>query len=177
MERSTDSCARAFEPSPDVAWSEIYDELRRLAAVHLRRERAGHTLQATALVHEAYLRLAHCGALAPAEREHLFALASTTIRRILVDHARARAARSDGLPRLEPADERTRSRELELLELDEALHELARLNPRQARVVKLRHFGALSIDDCARVLGVSPRTVDSLWSAARAWLARRLRAG
>jgi len=156
----------------------VYEELRRLAAVQLARERSGHTLQPTALVHEAYLRLSRHDRLCWQGRTHFFALAALTMRRILVSHARARRAakRGSGGPpvtlreeeRVEPA------RSVDLLALDEALAALERLDPRQCRIVELRYFGGLTVEETAAELGLSPATVKLDWSLARAWLFRRL---
>lgn len=159
----------------------LYAELRRLAGQHLRRERSGHTLQPTALAHEAWMRLAGSQNLdRPADdRARFLAAASVTIRRVLVDHARSRATAKRGgrwarveveLPQASPVDP------IDLLALDEALAELTALHPRQAQVVELRFFGGLSGDETAELLGVSPRTVDGDWRVARAWLATRLSA-
>lgn len=155
----------------------VYAELRRQAAAYLRRERPDHTLAATALVHEAYLRLV--GQEAPfANRAHFFALAASMMRRVLVDHARARAAAKRPRPELQvtiddamPAEE---PRALELLGLDRALVELAAFDPRQARLVELRYFGGLTATETAAVMEVSPTTVKREWNLARAWLYRRL---
>lgn len=160
----------------------LYQELRRLAAQHLRRERAGHTLQPTALAHEAWLRLSCSpqltGRLEPPDgRARFLAAAAVTIRRVLVDHARSRATAKRGgrwvRVEVEPAVQPPGA-PLDMLALDEALSELAALHPRQGRVVELRFFGGLSGDETARLIGVSPRTVDGDWRVARAWLAARL---
>ncbi len=158
----------------------VYAELRRRAAARLRRERPGHTLHPTDLVHETYLRLCAQDS-AWQNREHFFGIASQLMRRILVDHARARAAakRGPGLrvtlapgggrePAVGPAAP-------DLLDLDSALVELAALDERQARLVELRFFGGLGIDEAADVLGVSRATANREWQVARAWLYRRLK--
>lgn len=157
----------------------IYDELRALAAARLRNERLGHTLQPTALVHEAYLRLAGQTRAVFRDRDHFFAVAAEALRRVLVDYARARQAgkrRAEG-PRLtlasEPGAEDARE-ELDLIELDDALTRLAARSERQARVVELRYFAGLSVDETAAVLGVSEGTVKGDWRVARAWLEREL---
>ena len=156
----------------------VYQDLRALARSHLRRERAGHTLQATALVHEAFFKL--LGQRSPwHNREQFFAVASRIMRRVLVDHARARAAMKRGAdaPRIELEDSlavASEARSLDLLDLDRALERLAALEPRLARVVELRYFGGLSVEEAARVLECSDRTVKRDWSFARAWLLREL---
>jgi RNA polymerase sigma factor (TIGR02999 family) len=158
------------------AWTDIYDELRAIAAAQLRREGSGHTLQATALANEAYVRLVRRTELVGESRNHLLAAAALTIRRILVDHARhkRRLARVAGqTPEL--ALDAPEEAPVDWVALDEALTALAKLHERQARIVELKHFGGLTVDQCARVLGVSARTIDAEWAAARAWLARALR--
>lgn len=157
----------------------VYDELRRIAAAYLARERSDHTLQPTALVNEAFVRLAG-QAGAPVEgRAHFRALASQAMRRILVDHARARfaARRDERVVTLSGVPEDGDDGAVDLLGLDSALTRLASLNPRQARVVELRFFGGLEIEEVANELGVSPRTVNGDWRVARAWLGRELTAG
>jgi RNA polymerase sigma factor (TIGR02999 family) len=154
----------------------VYAELRRRAAGHLRRERRGHTLRPTDLVHETYLRL--CGQ-DPAwrNREQLFGVASQLMRRILVDHARMRAALKRGGVRVTLAEDMAASptAEPDLLDLDAALEELAALDERQVRLVELRFFGGLAIEEAARVLGVSVATANRDWVTAKAWLFRRLK--
>lgn len=159
----------------------VYDELRRIAAVHLQGERAGHSLQATAIVHEAYLQLASRSALRWPSRAHFYAFAAHLIRRILVDHARARhsAKRGGRLQRL-PLSEiddlpATAAPSPDLLALDEALSALGALDARKAAVVELRFFGGLSLDETAAQLGISAETVGREWRRARAWLFDRLR--
>lgn len=155
----------------------VYDELRRQAARYLRRERAGHSLQPTALVHEVYLRLAG-QPVAWQNRAHFFAVAAQAMRHILVDHARRRAAvrRGGDQTRVVLADEVAApgGRELELLALDRCLNELAALDEQQARMVELRFFGGLSIEEAAEVLGISAATVKREWNLAKAWLYRCL---
>jgi RNA polymerase sigma factor (TIGR02999 family) len=155
----------------------IYPELRKLAQMHFRNERPGHVLQPTALVSEAYLRLAGHRQHDWQNRSHFFAAASNLMRRILVEQARAR----DALKRTAPPsthEDRLRvaveSDVTDLIALDDALDELERLSSRQARIVHLRYFGGLSVPEAAEVLGVTPSTVDRDWAAARAWLRRRL---
>jgi RNA polymerase sigma factor (TIGR02999 family) len=156
----------------------VYDELRRLAASHLRRERGDHTLQATALVHEAYLRLVDQRMVGWQSRSHFFGVASKLMRRILVDHARGHLAekRGGGLPRvpLTEAVAMSRERPADLLALDESLSRLAALDPQQGRVVELRVFAGLSVDETANALGISPATVKRDWSVAKAWLQREI---
>ena len=156
----------------------VYDELRRLARHYLRQEGAAHTLQSTALVHEAYVRLA--GQRTPdwQGRTHFFGVAARLMRQILVDHARARRADKRGGDALTLSlDERlvgAAHQNLDLIALDQALDALAALSPQQSRIVELRFFGGLSIEDTSEVLGVSPATVKRGWTAARAWLFREM---
>lgn len=156
----------------------VYAEMRRLAASHLRTERAGHTLQPTALAHEAYLRLVTQKDLTWQNRAHFFGVAARAMRSILVDHARRRKAqkRGGGQPALSLDESLVARPELPLAfdELDRALLDLARLSERQARVVELRYFGGLTIEETAEVLGISPVTVKRDWAVARAWLYREL---
>jgi RNA polymerase sigma factor (TIGR02999 family) len=160
----------------------VYAELRRIAAGQLRGERPDHTLQPTALVHEAYVRLLGRGNIAWENRAHFFSTAAGTMRRILIDHARARRAdkREGKLKRVdldqEPAafDDQDAER---LLVVDEALNKLAQWDERQARVVELRFFGGLTVEEAAEVLGVSPKTVKRDWAMARAWLQTQLEGG
>jgi RNA polymerase sigma factor (TIGR02999 family) len=158
----------------------VYRELRRQAARLLRRERGNHTLVATALVHEAYLRMVDQEADYQ-NRCQFFALAARIMRRVLVDHARARAAAKRPRPELQVTlDEAIHSGEpaaFELLGLDAALTELAAFDERQARLVELRYFGGLTGAEVADVLGISPTTVKREWNVARAWLYRYLTAG
>lgn len=161
----------------DEVLGKVYDELRALAAYHMERERPGHTLPPTAVVHEVYLRLAKQDKTAWTNRAQFLAVASGMIRRVLVDHARARAAHKRGAARrvaLEDCEPPEQPREAEIGGIDEALNELAKLDERQARVVELRYFGGLSIEETAEALGVSPGTVKGDWRLARAWLAARL---
>ena len=159
----------------------VYDELRRLAQSYLRSERPGHTLQGTALVHEAYLRLIDQKNVQWRNRAHFFGIASQMIRRILVDHARGRNAdkRGAGAPRLS-LDEALGvpgESEVDLIGLDDALDGLAKIDPEQSRIVELRFFGGLSIEETAVVIGVSTATVNREWAAARAWLFREMTKG
>ena len=173
-----------------LAWSEgdqaaldkliplVYEELHRLAHRYLNRERPGNTLQTTALAHEAYLRLVDAKGVRWQNRAHFFAVAARTMRRILVDLARARhnLKRGAGAQQV-PLDGilvASTERGAELLALDEALGRLAALNPRQSQVVELRYFGGLTEEEVSEVLKLSPRTVRSEWSLAKAWLYREL---
>jgi len=156
----------------------VYDELRRVARAHLRRERPGHTLQATALVHEAYLRLVGGGGTTPRNRTHLFAMAARLMRQILVDHARRKDARKRGgaatviaLQESVPAPEIA---VVDVLALDEALTELSALDPRLCQVVELKFFAGLNIDETAEALHVSAATVERDWTVSKAWLHQRL---
>ena len=157
----------------------VYDELHRLAAKYMSRERAGHTLQTTALVNEAYLRLADQKSARWKDRAHFFAVASKVMRQILIDHARthARAKRGGGGTRisLDEVAVISKERAADLLELDEALRKLAEMDQRKSEVVELRFFGGLTIEEAAEVLKVTPKTVTRDWSMARAWLFRELK--
>ena len=152
----------------------VYPKLKRIAAHYLRQERAGHTLQATALVNEAYLQLLGQADISLHGRAHFFAAAAQSMRRILVDYARMRkAGKRDGQRhKVELSDVLAISDDRldEMLAIDEALTRLAARDPRQSRVVELRFFGGLSEDEVARVLGIAPRTVNRDWKFARAWL-------
>jgi RNA polymerase sigma factor (TIGR02999 family) len=154
----------------------VYQELRRRAAAHLRHERDGHTLRPTDLVHETYLKLVAQNARFE-NRGQFFAVASRLMRRILVDHARARGAakRGGGLRVTLVEPEARRTADPELLDLDAALDELQALDERQARLVELRYFGGLSLDETAQALELSPATVSREWATAKAWLYRRLK--
>ena len=159
----------------------VYGELRRRAAAYLRRERPDHTLQPTALVHEAYLRLIGQHRVAWQNRAHFFGVAAQMMRRILIDHAREhQAAKRPGAGLRVVLDDRigaAQPRDCELLLLDQALSELTRLDPRQAQIVELRYFGGLSELDVAVVLSLSRATVTREWQTARAWLYRRMTLG
>jgi RNA polymerase sigma factor (TIGR02999 family) len=155
----------------------VYDELRRRAARFLRRERPDHTMHSGELVHETYLRLLRQNA-AWQNRDQFFGVASSMMRRILVDHARARAARKRGGPLRVTLDESHAVAppvEPDLLDLDVALSELAAFDERQARLVELRYFTGLGIEDAARVMGISVATANREWAIAKAWLYKRLR--
>lgn len=157
----------------------VYDELRAIAQRHLRRERDDHTLSATALVHEVYLRLVDQTRMHWNGRSHFYAVAATAMRRILVDYARARRADKRGggqmVVSLDEAGELAVSRAEELVLLDEALERLARFDARQARVVECRYFAGLTIEETAEALGVSPTTVKHDWTMAKAWLYREMK--
>lgn len=157
----------------------VYEELRQLAGGYLVRERHDHTLQPTALVHEAFLRLVDHRSIQWQGRAHFLALAATLMRQLLIDHARKHRAekRGGGGARvtLHEGDAVIEARSVELIALDEALSALAAVDPRQARVIELRFFGGLTIEEAAEVLAVSPATVKLDWSLARAWLVRELR--
>jgi RNA polymerase sigma-70 factor, ECF subfamily len=157
----------------------VYKELRRLAHRHLGRERAGHTLQTTALVHEVYLRLVDQKEIRWQNRAHFFAVAAVMMRRILVDYARSRrfAKRGGGAPHvsLDEAMVVSNERAADIVALDEALNALAEFDERKSRMVELRFFGGLSIEETAEVLRVSPGTVMRDWTLAKAWLQRELR--
>ncbi len=184
-------------PSSDVsailrAWSDgdqraldrltpiVYDELRRLARRYMRQERPGHSLQTSALVNEAYMRLVDYKRMQWQNRAHFFAVSAQLMRRILVDHARRRnLKRGAGVPHvsLDDAAVVTNEAATDLVALDDAMNALARLDPRKARVVEMRFFGGLSVEETAAVLNVSPVTVMRDWSTAKAWLYRELTGG
>ena len=173
-----------------LAWSEgeqtagaalmdaVYDELRRVARGYLVRERREHSLPATALVHEAYLKLVDQKRVRWQNRAHFFAIAAQQMRRVLVDHARAhRTAKRGGGATIPLADIDVAGGQfdLDVLDLETALDKLAALDPRQSRLVELRFFGGLTVEETAAVLGVAPITVKRDWALARAWLYRELR--
>jgi len=156
----------------------VYAELRQQAARYLRRERAGHTLQTTALINEAYLRLIDAKDVQWQSRAHFFAIAANLMRRVLVDHARRRDAEKRGGAHLRlTLDETlavTSTADVDVLAIDEALNKLSTIDPGQALVVELRFFSGLSVEETAAALGVSPATVKRDWSVARAWLRREI---
>jgi len=160
-------------PAPLGYFPQVYGELRKLAAAKLMHERAGHTLDATALVHEAYLKL---GADTFNSRSGFFRAAAEAMRRILVDHARAKLADKRGgeLMRMSLSDVAAKEPDVDLLALDEALTELEQHDSQAAEVVKLRYFSGLTHTDAAEALGLSRRQADGLWALTRAWLYRRL---
>jgi len=155
-----------------------YGELRRQARLFLRRERAGHTLQPTALVHEVFLRLVGQNRIHWQNREQFFALAAQAMRRVLVDSARARGAAKRGAGRarvtLEDVHQPSHTAQVDVESLDRALGGLAVLDPRQARMVELRYFGGFTAEETAQLLGVSLATVKRDWAVARAWLFREM---
>ena len=164
----------------------VYTELRRQARFRLKRERANHTLDTTALINEVYLRLVGQRSTAWKDRGHFFAIASKLMRRILVDHARSRHSRkrggvdedvrlSDITPVAEPAAANTL--DIDILALDEALERLALIDPQQVRIVELRHFGGLEVTETAAALNISAATVKRDWAMAKAWLRNELRQG
>lgn len=156
----------------------IYDELRKLARGYVARERQGQTLQATALVHEAYLRLLRDQDLRWENRAHFLAIAGRSMRQILVERARARQSQKRGGGRRATTlkDEALAGgeRSVDLLALDEALKVLAALDPKQSEIVELRFFGGLTVEETAEVMGISPATVKRWWDLSRAWLRREL---
>ena len=158
-----------------------YNELRRLARYHLRGAQSNHTLQPTALVHEAYLRLCHQDGVSIQSRAHFTSLVAHLMRCVLVDHARRKyaAKRSAGTVRVSSveAESITDRRDPEVIALDEALTALAEIDPAKSRIVELRFFGGLSVDEVAAVTGTSPRTVARQWSLAKAWLYGEIRRG
>jgi RNA polymerase sigma factor (TIGR02999 family) len=156
----------------------VYDELRRIAGRQLRRERANHTLQPTALVHEAYLKLVDQHRIEWRNRAQFFGVAAQVMRRILIDHARAQRAAKRGAGEtvsLETAGEIAGTRVPDVLMLDDALARLAAIDPRQAHLVELRCFGGLTIEEAAHVIGISQTTVKQEWRLAKAWLYHQLR--
>jgi RNA polymerase sigma-70 factor, ECF subfamily len=158
----------------------VYDELRRQAARYMRRESVGNTLQTTAVVHEAYLRLVDQN-VHWQSRSHFFGVAAQMMRRILVDHARSQQAAKRGgassrLPLEEAEGVSGEQSAVDVLALDEALSRLSELDPQQGRIVELRYFAGMGIEETAEVLGISPATVKREWSTARAWLRRELSA-
>lgn len=165
----------------------VYDELRRMARRYMRRERAGNSLQATALVNEAYLRLVDVHTVDWKDRVHFFAVAAQMMRRILVDAARARASAKRGghvkqvnhstAVRLDEIPDLSSQRGAELIAVDDALTRLAEFDPRKARVIELRFFGGLSVEETAEILKISPQSVMRDWKLAKAWLTRELANG
>ena len=158
----------------------LYDELRRIAARQFRGQAAGHTLQPTVLVHEAFLRLVGKSASAYQDKAHFFAVAATAMRQILVNHARAASADKRGGGTKPVALDRdvadgTTGAEVDVLALNEALEQLARIDQRKHRVIELRFFAGLSVDEIAEAMGLSKTTIESEWRAARAWLNMTLR--
>jgi RNA polymerase sigma-70 factor, ECF subfamily len=152
----------------------VYEELRRLAGSYMRRERVDHTLQATALVNEAYLKLIEQRSVNWQSRAHFFGVCAQLMRRILIDHARGHTRDKRGGEQkkvtLDEAFVFSEEHADELLAVDDSLNRLAKIDPRQARVVELRFFGGLNVEEAAEVLGVSPKTIKRDWSVAKAWL-------
>ena len=164
--------------APDELLPLVYDELRKLANGYLKQERPDHTLQPTALVHEAYIRLTDWENVSWQGRAHFFSVAAQVMRNILVDHARRKKAEMHGgnLQKLalDEAISFSDEREVDLVDLDDALNELANLDERQAKIIELRFFGGLTIDETAHALNVSAMTISRDWNFAKAWLYRRL---
>ena len=164
--------------SLDKLMPAIYDELRRQAAHYLRQERPGHTLQTTALIHEAYVRLVDQRNVQWQNRAHFFGIAAQMMRRILVDHARtkkrAKRGGSDIKVSLNDAAIAVKGQDLDVVAVDEALSRLAKIDEQQSRVVELRFFSGLTVEETAEVMGISPATVKRDWSMAKAWLHREL---
>ena len=157
----------------------VYDELHRQAARYLRRERAGHTLQTTALIHEVYLKLVNQPDINWEGRTHFYAIAANIMRRILVDYARSKNAEKRGgeylkMPLEEVGEVAGKEKSIDLIALDEALTKLEKIDRRQARIVELRYFGDLTLEETAKALKISRTTVADDWSMARAWLHREL---
>ncbi len=153
----------------------VYNELRRQARYHLRRERSNHTLQTTALINEAYIKLVEQRSVKWESRTHFFALAAEMMRRILVDHAKAkysqkRGGKDENLPLEAALNIKTDERDIDFIALDEALTGLAKVDPQQAKIVELRYFSGLNVEETAGVLGISPATVKRDWAMAKAWL-------
>jgi RNA polymerase sigma factor (TIGR02999 family) len=167
---------RGDETARDELMPLVYEELRRLAHKYIRQERPGHTLQTSALLNEAYLRLVDQKNIQWQDRAHFFGIAARLMRQVLVDYARKRGyAKRGGDARRVSLDDAmivTQERAAEVVALDDALRSLAAIDPRQSQVVELRFFGGLSIDETAKVLAVSPGTVMRDWTLAKAWLRR-----
>ena len=155
----------------------VYNELHRLARSYMQRERSDHTLQPTALINEAYLRLEKQGAAPFQNRAHFLAICALLMRQILVEYARNRSrVKRDGGDRVTLDGLAFKSRTVDMVALDDALNELAKLDAQQSRIVELRFFGGLSVEEASDVLGLSPRTVKRHWASARAWLHRQISA-
>lgn len=173
-----ESARRGDEQALSALMPLVYEELRRLAASYMRRERPGQTLQATALVHDAYIRLMQDSKLSWQNRSHFFGIAARSMRQILVERARARRAVKRGGSRIRVTLDAgllaTEAPAIDLEALDEALTRLEALDGELAQVVEVRFFGGLSIDEAAEALDVSPATVKRRWTVAKAWLAREL---
>ena len=171
---------RGDDEAAEDLFRRVYRELRQLAAHHMRRERQDHTLQATALVHEAYLRMLKERDVSYENRAHFFGVAANVMRRILVDHARAHRAEKRGGRDIKVPLEDAPAIAIEncdyIIEVDRALERLATLDARQARIVELRFFAGLSVEQTADIIGVTPRTIVREWRVARGWLQRELEA-
>lgn len=156
----------------------VYDELHRVAARYLRKERSDHTLQPTALVNEAYLKLVDISSVEWQDRAHFFAVSSNVMRRILVDYARAEITEKRGgelqKVELDEAVSFSKETQIDLLELNDALEKLAELDQRQSQIVEMRFFGGLSVEETAEVLKVSTRTIKREWAMAKAWLFQQM---
>jgi RNA polymerase sigma factor (TIGR02999 family) len=167
------------ETAPEVLLPLVYDELKKLARGYMRNERESHTLQTTALVHEAYVRLVDWKNADWQNRAHFFAVAAQMMRKILVDYARQHKAekRGGGVQKIAIDDAITfaAEKDLDLFALDEALTTLEAIDPRQSRIIELRFFGGLTIDETAEVMKLSPATISSEWMMARTWLHSRLK--
>jgi len=162
----------------DALMAAVYDDLRRLAVAQMQAERDDHTLQPTALIHEAYLKLIDQRNTDWTDRVHFFAIAARIIRRILVDHARQRHAVKRGAAyqrvTIEDSDLSHRENDVDLLTLDEALNDLSEIDQRQSAIVEMRFFGGLTLEEIAKALSIGKRSVDREWRAAKAWLWLRL---
>lgn len=176
-----DRVSRGQPGALDALMSVVYNELRRQAARYLRRERENHTLQPTALVHEAFFKLVDQRHVRWQNRAHFFGIAAQAMRRILVDHARAHARIKRGGSAVQVTlDETVRADAadaVDMIAVDGALRRLAALDPRQAQIVELRFFGGLTVEESAEVLSLSPATIKREWSMAKAWLFTELRSG
>jgi RNA polymerase sigma factor (TIGR02999 family) len=170
--------AASEDPTVNAALPAVYEDLRQLAAIYLRRERGDHTLQPTALVHESYLRLLNQKTVNWSNRLEFLSIAARMMRRILTDHAIARKAekRGGGAPKvqLDAALDFCNDRAIDIAAVDHALRDLETMDPRQAHLVELRFFGGLTIDETAEVMSISPATVKREWMTARRWLQREL---
>ncbi len=164
------------EEAPERLLEVVYEDLRRLASSYMKNERSDHTLQATALVHEAYMRLVDWENVTWQNRAHFFAVAAEVMRRVLIDHARARKAKKRAGHKLvlDEAISIPEQRPIDLIALDEALRILEKVDPRQSRIVELRFFGGLSIEETAYILKISESTVRREWTFAKAWFQREL---
>ncbi len=165
------------ETAPDELLPLVYDDLRRLAHAYFSKENSDHTLQATALVHEAYIRLVNWESVSWQNRAHFFAVAAEMMRKILIDHARKRnAQKRSGGHRivLDAAVSLPDKKEFDILRLEEALTSLEQIDPRQAKIVELRFFGGLSIEETAYILDISETSVRREWTFAKAWFQREL---